>query len=130
MPARHHDHLPSGVRDDPQNLQTPCGLLGPTGMVGGVETSCHTRLPSLINYAAACRQQRLQAATCSLALSLIHSLTLMKQTRHISNQTCISLPRQDTDTNMIQHHPSNQHQALSQANDSLTCIRLTQKNTP
>jgi hypothetical protein len=29
---------------------TPCRLLGPTGMVGGVETSCHTRLPSL-NYA-------------------------------------------------------------------------------
>jgi hypothetical protein len=29
---------------------TPCRLLVPTGMVGGVETSCHTPLPSL-NYA-------------------------------------------------------------------------------
>jgi hypothetical protein len=29
---------------------TPCRLLGPTGMVGGVKTPCHTRLPSL-NYA-------------------------------------------------------------------------------
>lgn len=27
-----------------------CRILGPTGMVGGVETTCHTRLPSL-NYA-------------------------------------------------------------------------------
>jgi hypothetical protein len=24
---------------------TPCRLLGPTGMVGGVDTSCYTRLP-------------------------------------------------------------------------------------
>jgi len=41
--------LPKRAKDDsPPN--TPCRILGPTGMVGGVKTSCHTRPPSL-NYA-------------------------------------------------------------------------------
>jgi hypothetical protein len=39
-----------------------------TGMVGGVETSCHTRLPTFL------KLQYTQAAMCSLALSLTHSL--------------------------------------------------------
>jgi hypothetical protein len=33
----------------------PCRLLGPTGMVGGVETSCHTRLHSIYTTQAAGR---------------------------------------------------------------------------
>jgi hypothetical protein len=46
---------------------TPCRLLGPTGMVGGVETpACHTRLPSL-NYAGSNVQPSV----------ITHSLTLL-----------------------------------------------------
>jgi hypothetical protein len=56
---------------------TPCRLLGPTGIVGGVETSCHTRLPSL-NYAGSNVQP--SVTTHSLTAMLGYNNAAMFQT--------------------------------------------------
>jgi hypothetical protein len=51
MPASHPAYLPSGVRDDdPRICKHPVDFSVLLGMVGGLEISCYTRLPSL-NYA-------------------------------------------------------------------------------
>jgi hypothetical protein len=67
----HHDYLPSGVRDDWYLHPADSSDLH-TGMVGGLETSCHTRLPSL-NYAGINVQPGV--ITHSLTHAFTHSLS-------------------------------------------------------
>jgi len=59
---------------------TPCRILGPTGMVGGVETSRHTRPPSL-NYAGS-----------TVPPGVMHSLTHIHPTQGTTRYCLRSAP--------------------------------------